>query len=353
MPGISGLDLLKQAEMEFPGIVFIMLTNHEDFNFALESLHYRAVDYLVKNSLSLEILQKALTRAITERENRNKLHRVTEADDLLYGRQRQEQLRNVVNNFLQNDQPLSPEDTALLKEEGISSFAFAFIPVNFSVLPEYQDSPQEQRKIFDWQAEITEHLAASFFPRSLLLPQSGSLDADGELLLFAWDLRPQTWDADIARFRERLIKTSGQITRLGVDVIASDFFPSCGTSPSQTLTQIKEQYYRSGKGTYPEAVQKALQYILSHVEEKITLQDMANFACVSSGYLSTLFKREYNQNLMDFINQAKVDRACELLKDKKLRINEIAYLLGYENAFYFSRVFKRHTGLTPSEFRDG
>jgi YesN/AraC family two-component response regulator len=172
------------------------------------------------------------------------------------------------------------------------------------------------------------------------------------MLLFAWNLQPHTWETDIVRFRERLIKTSIQITRLGVDVIASVFFDSCNTdkNPCQVLQQIAAQYYRIGKGTRPETVQKSLYYILNNVEKKITLSEVADCAGVSPWYLSTLFKREFKQNLTDFINQTKIDRACELLREKKLRINDLSFLLGYENPFYFTKVFRRHTGHSPSEF---
>ena len=362
MPDISGMDVLKQTEAEFPGVIFIMLTNQEDFGFARESLHYRAAEYLIKNNLSQEILENALAHAIKERENRKKLFRIEEADELSHTRMRQEQICNALANFLYTNAPLREEEQALLKEEGMfSRFAFALIPLNFSILPEYPEIPaEEQKRIFDWETEITGHLAAAFFPRFLLLPNPQNARPDpGEgfnesLLLFAWDLQPQAWEADIARFRERLVKTSGQITRLGIDVIPSGIFALCDTAevPRQALRRIEDQYYRMGKGTHSETIQKAIQYILNNVEKQIRLQDVANFACISPGYLSTLFKREYNQNLIDFINQTKIDRACELLREKKLRINEISYILGYENAFYFSRVFRQYTGSTPSEFKE-
>jgi YesN/AraC family two-component response regulator len=228
-------------------------------------------------------------------------------------------------------------------------------------LPEYYGiSPEEKKKIFDWEIEITERLASSFFTHLIILPlwdENGNHHSDDSvrnLLLYVWNLEPKAWETNIARFRERLIKTSSQITRLGVEVIASNFFTSCDMEerPCHVLRRIEEQYYFIGKGTHSEIVQKAMQYILNHVEERIMLQDVANFAHISPGYLSTLFKREYNQNLVDFINQTKIDRACELLRENKYRINEISYLLGYENAFYFSRVFRRHTGITPSEFKE-
>ena len=362
MPGVTGLELLKQTEAQYPEIVFIMLTNYEEFEYVRKSLQYRAVEYLIKTNLTQEILEKALARAIAERENRNKLYRVKEADDLLHSKRRQERILQALNNLLYRSRPLANEDRTILLNEGmLSCFAFALIPVNISILPEYPGIPaEEQAKIIDWETEIIEHLAASFFPSSLVISASPDTQSDEsdinihELLLFAWNLPDKAWETDIARFREHLIKTSIQITRLGVDVIASCFFNSCDTekNPFQVLQQIKTEYYLAGKGVHSDTIQKALHYILNNVEKRIMLQDVADFACISPGYLSTMFKREFKQNLMDFINQTKIDRACELIKENKYRINEISSLLGFENAFYFSRVFRRHTGTTPSEFRE-
>jgi YesN/AraC family two-component response regulator len=357
MPGLSGIDLLKQANAEFPDTVFIMLSNRSEFDLARESLQYQAVEYLVKANLESMSLEKALARAFAECEKRNKLHRVEEADEMLHIRQRQTRITNAVRFLLCDSRPLPEEDTALLNEEGmLSCFAFAFIPLNFAVLPEYPDiSEEEQRKIFDWETEIAGRLAVSFFPRSLLLPRPNS-GGPGDLLLFAWGLSRESWEADAARFRERLIKTSGQITQLGTDVTASEFYPSVDSGedfPSHALNRMTEKYYHAGRGTHSDSIQKALQYILANTDKKIMLQDVADYACISPGYLSTLFKREYRQNLVDFINQTKIDMACELLRENKHRINEISFMLGFENAYYFTRVFRRHTGLTPSEFREG
>jgi two-component system response regulator YesN len=367
MPGLSGLDLLKQAYIEFPGVVFIMLSNHADFEFARESLRYRAVEYIVKNNLEGETLEKALVRAIQELKNRNNLNRVEEANEYLQARQRQTRIRDTVARFLQKNEPLPPEEAGLLEEEGmLSRFAFAFIPLNFVMLPEYPAIPEEERRrIFDWEMEIAERLASSFFSRFLLLPYSTTNTGGSEsLLLFVWGsgssenangegiLDTEIWETGIARFRERLIKISGQLTRLGVEVVASGLYrkEDFWETPAQQLAQMERQHHLANRA-HSEIAKKARQYILNNVEKRIMLQDVAEYVCISSGYLSTLFRREYNQSLVDFINQTKIDVACQFLRETGFRINEIAYKLGFENAFYFTRVFRRHTGLTPSEYQ--
>ena len=98
-------------------------------------------------------------------------------------------------------------------------------------------------------------------------------------------------------------------------------------------------------------LEKARQYVRDNVDKRILLQDAADYVCLSPGYLSALFKKQYNQSFVDFINEEKCRRACELICQEKHRINEISYMLGFENAYYFTRVFKRHTGMTPTEYQ--
>lgn len=83
MPGMTGTELLQQAAKEFPHVVFIMLTNHPDFQLAQHSLRYRAVDYLLKSDLEPEALERSLAAAQAECRTRAKLNRVEMVDDYL------------------------------------------------------------------------------------------------------------------------------------------------------------------------------------------------------------------------------------------------------------------------------
>lgn len=104
----------------------------------------------------------------------------------------------------------------------------------------------------------------------------------------------------------------------------------------------------SGKGGIAE---KARSYVHENADKRIMLQDVANYVNISPSYLSALFKKEYKTNFIDYINQTKIERAQELIHEGKYRIYEIAYMLAFDNAYYFSKVFKRYTGQTPTEYQ--
>lgn len=82
-----------------------------------------------------------------------------------------------------------------------------------------------------------------------------------------------------------------------------------------------------------------------------TLGDCAEEFKLSPNYLSDLLRKETGRGTIEFIQRFLVDRAKRRLLDSREAVKEIAYDLGFETPQYFSRVFKKRTGLTPSEFR--
>lgn len=97
---------------------------------------------------------------------------------------------------------------------------------------------------------------------------------------------------------------------------------------------------------------KAIQYISDHMEEKITLSDVAKACQVTPRHLSGVFKDIINITVNDYINIAKVDKAMRWLTSTDLTMTEIASRLGFSSTQYFSTVFKRYTRVTPGEYKD-
>jgi two-component system response regulator YesN len=94
----------------------------------------------------------------------------------------------------------------------------------------------------------------------------------------------------------------------------------------------------------------AKRFVCENAGGIISLQDVANRLNISAGYLSTIFKQETGISFIDYVTEVRINEAKILLKDSNYKIYEIAQMTGYENAYYFSKVFKKVTGITPSEF---
>ena len=91
-------------------------------------------------------------------------------------------------------------------------------------------------------------------------------------------------------------------------------------------------------------------YIKEHVNEKLSLNVVAEVFNISPNYLSVLFSKYNDVGFTDYINQCKIEVAQKMLAEGDYKIYEISDKLGFESAFYFSRVFKKVTGVSPKNY---
>ncbi len=90
-------------------------------------------------------------------------------------------------------------------------------------------------------------------------------------------------------------------------------------------------------------------YIKEHYMEKLTLVDVAEALNISSGHLSSTFKKLTGNTLSDYIAQVKIQHAMELIDTHQYLMYDISDKLGFDNPYYFSKVFKKVTGISPRE----
>ena len=102
---------------------------------------------------------------------------------------------------------------------------------------------------------------------------------------------------------------------------------------------------------HSDVIFKAVEYIKGHLSEKISLNDVADHVFLSKSYLSRVFKQEMNCSLTSYISKLRVEMAKELLMDNSINIVDIAYMVGFEDQSYFTKVFKRFCGCSPGKFR--
>ena len=98
-------------------------------------------------------------------------------------------------------------------------------------------------------------------------------------------------------------------------------------------------------------VQRACEYVLNHIEEDLTLTSIANNLNISKNYLCSIFKQQTGENFLEYATKAKMERAKVLLKRHDYKVYEVSDMLGYKENAYFSKLFKKHTGYTPAEYK--
>ncbi|GHT29316.1 transcriptional regulator [Bacteroidia bacterium] len=98
-------------------------------------------------------------------------------------------------------------------------------------------------------------------------------------------------------------------------------------------------------------INKSLQYIHEHIDQDISIHNLAAIACVSEDHFTRLFKQEMAQTPVKYINAKKIEKAQLLLLTTNSSIRNIAMDLSVDNISYFNKIFKQHTGKTPLEYR--
>ena len=98
-------------------------------------------------------------------------------------------------------------------------------------------------------------------------------------------------------------------------------------------------------------IKKVCDYVEENLAEDISLEMAADFAGVSSFYLSKLFKEEKGETYINYVSDKRLEKSCQLLAQTDLSIKEITATIGYNDQNYYSRIFKTKYGLSPKEYR--
>ncbi|MCF7567874.1 AraC family transcriptional regulator [Sabulilitoribacter arenilitoris] len=92
------------------------------------------------------------------------------------------------------------------------------------------------------------------------------------------------------------------------------------------------------------------EYIIKNFKERITLNDVANIACMNPTAFSRVFKRVNRKTFSEYLNEVRVGYACKLLMEEKYNISEICFESGFNNISNFNRQFKKTTGYSPTNY---
>lgn len=122
---------------------------------------------------------------------------------------------------------------------------------------------------------------------------------------------------------------------------------------SKMLDDYCDTVKRLSLKNYNYIIRKAIEFIRTNLDQDLTLNIISNAIQSSSFELSRKFKRETGQSITDYINKQRINEAVNIMENKNLLVTDIAQMVGYNDVNYFTKVFKKIKGMTPSEYRKG
>lgn len=121
------------------------------------------------------------------------------------------------------------------------------------------------------------------------------------------------------------------------------------------LQEIVENFSRSmfqhSSGKNSEVIRSAMSYISEHFHTNLTLKAVSDHVHLHPSYFSALFKQSTGSSFKEYLNMVRIEESKRLLANTDFSIIDIAVAVGFEDQSYFSKVFRKYTGMTPKQFR--
>ena len=184
----------------------------------------------------------------------------------------------------------------------------------------------------------------------------------GEIFLFAGGkietIRVRIFEL-VAFFSRAAVETGAPLS--DINEITGNFFSAFHETTDfekicfearRTMEEFIDRVFRNyERKQLNDHLSRAMDYISQNYAEELTLKKVSDAIYVSAFYLSHLFRNELNTTFSDYICRYRINRAREFLKNKSMRIQEIALRTGFNDPNYFAKSFKKTSGITPKEYR--
>lgn len=309
MPFMDGLELSRLVKKALPDTKIIILSGYNEFDYAKEAITIGISEYLLKpiTAASLTAVLRKVRDEIREEKEKSRL------------------LERYFVSYEKYNEFLDQTDYTGVNRKLIEDFL------------KLGSSGEEEPFLNEYFAAVGENNY-----KSLLLRQYMTIDIFYCVQEFLKGIHVST---------EQIPPEFGDIK----------YIPKIVGSVAETRTYLKnlfafalsERDQVSGN-RYGSLIDTAKQYLTEHFDSNdISLNTVAAEVGVSSSYFSSIFKQETGQSFVEYLTKLRIDKACELLRCTTLRSAEIGERVGYNDPHYFSATFKKVTGVSPKDYKNG
>ncbi|WP_134684004.1 response regulator [Brevibacillus migulae] len=366
MPGIQGLDAIREIVSRDPHTRIILVTAYDHFAYAKEAVALGVKEYILKPAKKQEI--KDILHKMLHELGREKNKRSSELE-----------LREKLSQLL----PLAESELTVMIMLG---YAQDIDMQHLAGLLDYKwergcaivlSFPQQQKggTLPGWEPRtfledlkhfLKPQLACAISPVlqghcSIFLPFPADLSQETcHEKALQWSKNLQTW---IAQKYGLKVQTGIGSLQEGIDGLRRSYREALKNSgyamhadPLSHVEQAVEAmnvgilHQVQGRGQ-TKVIERVLSFIHEHFQEDITMEQAAEHVNLSPFYFSKMFKLHSGETFIDYLTRLRIERAKRLIANLELSLKEICFEVGYKDPNYFSRVFKKVTGLTPTEYR--
>ncbi|MBW7474754.1 response regulator [Paenibacillus oenotherae] len=386
MPGIQGLDAIREIKSRLPDTKFVLVTAYDYFAYAKEALTLGVKEYIVKPAKRTQVV--ATLQGLMEELDREKSKRAEELE-----------LRHRVSQLM----PLVESELALV------IMVRQVMDADAGQLAEWLDFPLDggsavvaafpraadvrDKKIYDTMRSFaktngTPCIVSSLIDRHmtifLRIPPGAETDV--------WKQETVQFGGELCSLAERQLGMAITVgigsARQGAEGLHESYFeavfasacfeqggkvchfddlkrgqeaaiPVPGMAAAEDEDALNRSYVASALHRIREereqqtlsVLDRAKAFIEERFTEDLSLEEVADYVHLNPYYLSKILKQQFGETFIDLLTRLRIDKAKGLIASKSLSLKEICFEVGYKDPNYFSRVFKRVTGITPSEYR--
>lgn len=121
---------------------------------------------------------------------------------------------------------------------------------------------------------------------------------------------------------------------------------------AKAMNRFMDNLFQFSDVKHANIIHQATRYIRAHYAEKLTLNSVAAQVYLSPTYFSRIFRQETGETFNAYLNAVRIEQSKKLLTDQSVRLIDISLMVGFDNQSYFTKVFKRITGMSPLQYRE-